>query len=267
MTEEDLQEKREENLNMKAMLMEKQAEMNAMSSKILRMDRVIDSLENAKAASQASLNMLRNSLRASQRKVIQTFQKEINQLTQNQYNLLQKSDSLENQAISCNDSLTHALRNKKIQYVSLPKTWLEARNILFSDRENDDKADITIRKKNSDKVRMTFDIHQHGKFKKGYKGIYVSLAKPSGETLAVDPETPRNFIFRNRELSYTDKTSLYLKEDKQKVEMEFNFGEEGLEKGLYEVRLYCDNHLIGQSGFKVASGILSKLTEDNQENQ
>jgi hypothetical protein len=129
---------------------------------------------------------------------------------------------------------------------------LHANNIVATGiRERGSKAIETDKANRTDKVRICFTLGQNTLVDFGKKTVYLRIARPDKVILMVDQTDEYSFVYQGQRLQYSIKREFDYKG--QAIDMcvfwEKGLSDESAMVGRYNVTLYYENEVIGESYF------------------
>lgn len=129
---------------------------------------------------------------------------------------------------------------------------LHANNIVATGiRERGSKAIETDKANRTDKVRICFTLGQNTLVDFGKKTVYLRIARPDKVILMVDQTDEYSFLYQGQRLQYSIKREFDYKG--QAIDMcvfwEKGLSDESAMVGRYNVTLYYENEVIGESYF------------------
>ena len=129
---------------------------------------------------------------------------------------------------------------------------LHANNIVATGiRERGSKAIETDKANRTDKVRICFTLGQNTLVDFGKKTVYLRIARPDKVILMVDQTDEYSFLYQGQRLQYSIKHDFDYKG--QPLDMcvfwEKGLSDESAMEGRYNVTLYYENEVIGESYF------------------
>jgi len=149
-----------------------------------------------------------------------------------------------------NSELTEEKQNleKKVTDAAV----LTANNIVATGiRERGAKQVETDKANRTDKVRICFTVAQNTLVEFGRKSVYLRIARPDKVILMVDQTDEYSFLFQGQRLQYSIKHDFDYKG--QPLDMcvfwEKGLSDESAMVGRYNVTLYYENTVIGESYF------------------
>lgn len=122
-------------------------------------------------------------------------------------------------------------------------------NIVGIQEKNSGKEKETTKAKRVDKLRITFDLDENRITKSGSKDVYVCIAAPNGQPVAVEALGSGKFVTRDGvERFYTKKVQVqYQQGQRQQVQVEWQQNSD-FQTGDYKIEIY-------NNGFKIGEGV------------
>ncbi len=210
----------------------------------LRTQQLLEELRQTKATNTAEITRLKKEL-ATVRAVMRTYVAQIDSLNQVNRQLTEENTIVRKQyreATRTIDVLTVEKQKaeEKVQLAS----QLDAVGILAIPCNKRDKEEHKIR--NVTKVVVTFTLAKNITTQTGEKTIYVQILKPDGDVLL--KEDYGSFPYENTDLFYSMRKFIEYDGEQQDVVMYWPV-EEFLYAGTYQVFIFADGVMIGQSSF------------------
>ena len=220
-----------------------------------------DSLMNLAAEQQARITRLL-AIQANNAQTIRTYQRELETLREvlrsyiiqvdslNQSNIALRAERIElSRDLAAERSQTARLtqdRDRLTSTVQIAQV-LAAGNVQTTGLNN--RGNETPRARNVDKLRTCFVVRENPVAAPGDKIIYIVILLPDKRTLA----NRANATFQTQdgdEIVFTDRRTISYENSDIDVCI-FCDNDNRLVEGNYEVRLYCDGHMIGRSTFEL----------------
>lgn len=143
---------------------------------------------------------------------------------------------------------SNAAANEKIRIASrLEATKLLA--VAVRDRSGG-KEKETNRLSRADKIRITFTLGKNEVAEKGSKTVYLKIITPSKATLHNAEAGSGKFTYMGEESLYTAKQKFNFANKNEELTFYWNKSA-GMIAGEYEAYLFCEDHIIGKTGFSL----------------
>lgn len=117
--------------------------------------------------------------------------------------------------------------------------------------------EATEKSRRIDKVRVSFIIGENKLTSPGTKTVYVRIADPKGAVLAKGKGDDYSFAFQGQKLQYSIAEQINYQNSALPVTCYWSKLplQDDLEEGTYQVAIYLENRLIGETKFKVRKTI------------
>ena len=209
-----------------------------------RTEELLAELKQVKSSNAAEIMRLKKEL-ATLRKVLRSFVQQIDSLNRENQQLSRENDNLKTQNrqakahISNLSSENEALSEKVDIASQLDATgiWAEGRN---------KRGKKAKRIKDVKKFAIGFTIARNVTTATGIRSIYIRIATPTGEVLTQGG----TFEYENRQLEFSIRKDIEYTGEEQEVTAYWDV-EEFLQAGAYNVYIFADGTMIGESSFKL----------------
>ena len=220
----------------------------------------IDSMRRVIAAMQADFQKQMRNKDYNQnqlRKELEAFKVEFENM-KNDY--LEEIARLEKEKAALQDTLS----TKNVQIEDLNKKVARAEGLSAGEvfaygvrYRNNETEKETDRAKRVEKIMVCFNVMENRVADPGYKPILVKVTNPNGATLAVEAKGSGSFEMADGEESlFTKKININYDPSNQDKEYCTDWYEEnGFEPGLYNIQLYHEGYLIGQTDLELKKGL------------
>ena len=212
----------------------------------LRTQRLLEELRQVKSSNAAEITRLKKELKTV-REVMRSYIVQIDSLNQLNEALVTENKAVKEKYTEATRQITSLAEEKKTlnEKVALA-AQLDATNISVQAKN---KRGKTIEKaKNVKKIAVSFTIVKNITAQTGERIIYIRIAQPGNEILSKSASD--TFTYENRELQYSIKKYIEYTGEEQEVTAYWDV-EEFLQAGTYNVYIFADGTMIGESSFKL----------------
>ena len=212
----------------------------------LRTQRLLEELRQVKSSNAAEITRLKKELKTV-REVMRSYIVQIDSLNRLNEALVTENKAVKEKYTEATRQITSLAEEKKTlnEKVALA-AQLDATNISVQAKN---KRGKTIEKaKNVKKIAVSFTIVKNITAQTGERIIYIRIAQPGNEILS--KSTSDTFTYENRELQYSIKKYIEYTGEEQEVTAYWDV-EEFLQAGTYNVYIFADGTMIGESSFKL----------------
>lgn len=212
----------------------------------LRTQRLLEELRQVKSSNAAEITRLKKELKTV-REVMRSYIVQIDSLNRLNEALVTENKAVKEKYTEATRQITSLAEEKKTlnEKVALA-AQLDATNISVQAKN---KRGKTIEKaKNVKKIAVSFTIVKNITAQTGERIIYIRIAQPGNEILS--KSSSDTFTYENRELQYSIKKYIEYTGEEQEVTAYWDV-EEFLQAGTYNVYIFADGTMIGESSFKL----------------
>ena len=212
----------------------------------LRTQRLLEELRQVKSSNAAEITRLKKELKTV-REVMRSYIVQIDSLNRLNEALVTENKAVKEKYTEATRQITSLAEEKKTlnEKVALA-AQLDATNISVQAKN---KRGKTIEKaKNVKKIAVSFTIVKNITAQTGERIIYIRIAQPGNEILS--KSVSDTFTYENRELQYSIKKYIEYTGEEQEVTAYWDV-EEFLQAGTYNVYIFADGTMIGESSFKL----------------
>lgn len=212
----------------------------------LRTQRLLEELRQVKSSNAAEITRLKKELKTV-REVMRSYIVQIDSLNRLNEALVTENKAVKEKYTEATRQITSLAEEKKTlnEKVALA-AQLDATNISVQAKN---KRGKTIEKaKNVKKIAVSFTIVKNITAQTGERIIYIRIAQPGNEILSKSASD--TFTYENRELQYSIKKYIEYTGEEQEVTAYWDV-EEFLQAGTYNVYIFADGTMIGESSFKL----------------
>ena len=212
----------------------------------LRTQRLLEELRQVKSSNAAEITRLKKELKTV-REVMRSYIVQIDSLNRLNEALVTENKAVKEKYTEATRQITSLAEEKKTlnEKVALA-AQLDATNISLQAKN---KRGKTIEKaKNVKKIAVSFTIVKNITAQTGERIIYIRIAQPGNEILSKSASD--TFTYENRELQYSIKKYIEYTGEEQEVTAYWDV-EEFLQAGTYNVYIFADGTMIGESSFKL----------------
>jgi hypothetical protein len=212
----------------------------------LRTQRLLEELRQVKSSNAAEITRLKKELKTV-REVMRSYIVQIDSLNRLNEALVTENKAVKEKYTEATRQITSLAEEKKTlnEKVALA-AQLDATNISVQAKN---KRGKTIEKaKNVKKIAVSFTIVKNITAQTGERIIFIRIAQPGNEILSKSASD--TFTYENRELQYSIKKYIEYTGEEQEVTAYWDV-EEFLQAGTYNVYIFADGTMIGESSFKL----------------
>lgn len=212
----------------------------------LRTQRLLEELRQVKSSNAAEITRLKKELKTV-REVMRSYIVQIDSLNRLNEALVTENKAVKEKYTEATRQITSLAEEKKTlnEKVALA-AQLDATNISVQAKN---KRGKTIEKaKNVKKIAVSFTIVKNITAQTGERIIYIRIAQPGNEILSKSASD--TFTYENRELQYSIKKYIEYTGEEQELTAYWDV-EEFLQAGTYNVYIFADGTMIGESSFKL----------------
>ena len=212
----------------------------------LRTQRLLEELRQVKSSNAAEITRLKKELKTV-REVMRSYIVQIDSLNRLYEALVTENKAVKEKYTEATRQITSLAEEKKTlnEKVALA-AQLDATNISVQAKN---KRGKTIEKaKNVKKIAVSFTIVKNITAQTGERIIFIRIAQPGNEILSKSASD--TFTYENRELQYSIKKYIEYTGEEQEVTAYWDV-EEFLQAGTYNVYIFADGTMIGESSFKL----------------
>ena len=212
----------------------------------LRTQRLLEELRQVKSSNAAEITRLKKELKTV-REVMRSYIVQIDSLNRLNEALVTENKAVKEKYTEATRQITSLAEEKKTlnEKVALA-AQLDATNINVQAKN---KRGKTIEKaKNVKKIAVSFTIVKNITAQTGERIIYIRIAQPGNEILSKSASD--TFTYENRELQYSIKKYIEYTGEEQEVTAYWDV-EEFLQAGTYNIYIFADGTMIGESSFKL----------------
>lgn len=207
-----------------------------------RTQQLLEELERTKATDASEIKRLKTEI-ASLRKVLQSYIMQVDSLNRINQSLNDENTQIKAQISEASTRISHLsdernqLKDKVEIAAQLDATsfWVTPKN-----KKNRDTQKV----KDVKKLSFGFTIAKNVTAQNGQRTVYVRILKPDNSVMG----KKGTFPYENTTLEYTEKKYIDYTGEELKVTM-FSDVAEFLEAGAYNLFVFCDNQMIGKTGF------------------
>lgn len=115
------------------------------------------------------------------------------------------------------------------------------------------REEATDKGKRIEKIRICFIVAENKLAKPGTRTFYVRIADPNGNVLIKGRGDEYSFMFKGEQLQYSSSAVLEYQNKATKMCIDYNKLplQEKFIAGTYQVAVYLDNNIVGETTFKV----------------
>lgn len=115
------------------------------------------------------------------------------------------------------------------------------------------REEATDKGKRIEKIRICFVVAENKLAKPGTRTFYVRIADPNGNVLIKGRGDEYSFMFKGEQLQYSSSAVLEYQNKATKMCIDYNKLplQEKFIAGTYQVAVYLDNNIVGETTFKV----------------
>ena len=208
--------------------------------------RLLEELRQVKSSNAAEITRLKKELKTV-REVMRSYIVQIDSLNRLNEALVTENKAVKEKYTEATRQITSLAEEKKTlnEKVALA-AQLDATNISVQAKN---KRGKTIEKaKNVKKIAVSFTIVKNITAQTGERIIYIRIAQPGNEILSKSASD--TFTYENRELQYSIKKYIEYTGEEQELTAYWDV-EEFLQAGTYNVYIFADGTMIGESSFKL----------------
>lgn len=122
-------------------------------------------------------------------------------------------------------------------------------NINAIQQRSRDRERIETRAKRTDLLRIDFDLVENNLASKGPHEVFLRVMDPSGNLLTFDSGT---FVANDKTMQYTFRTSIDFSNDGKRYTIDWQPNETtNFQKGIYTVILYADGSIMGRGSISL----------------
>lgn len=212
----------------------------------LRTQRLLEELRQVKSSNAAEITRLKKELKTV-REVMRSYIVQIDSLNRLNEALVTENKAVKEKYTEATRQITSLAEEKKTlnEKVALA-AQLDATNINVQAKN---KRGKTIEKaKNVKKIAVSFTIVKNITAQTGERIIFIRIAQPGNEILSKSASD--TFTYENRELQYSIKKYIEYTGEEQEVTAYWDV-EEFLQAGTYNIYIFADGTMIGESSFKL----------------
>ena len=212
----------------------------------MRTQRLLEELRQVKSSNAAEITRLKKELKTV-REVMRSYIVQIDSLNRLNEALVTENKAVKEKYTEATRQITSLAEEKKTlnEKVALA-AQLDATNISVQAKN---KRGKTIEKaKNVKKIAVSFTIVKNITAQTGERIIFIRIAQPGNEILSKSASD--TFTYENRELQYSIKKYIEYTGEEQEVTAYWDV-EEFLQAGTYNVYIFADGTMIGESSFKL----------------
>ncbi len=212
----------------------------------LRTQRLLEELRQVKSSNAAEITRLKKELKTV-REVMRSYIVQIDSLNRLNEALVTENKAVKEKYTEATRQITSLAEEKKTLNEKMAlAAQLDATNISVQAKN---KRGKTIEKaKNVKKIAVSFTIVKNITAQTGERIIYIRIAQPGNEILSKSASD--TFTYENRELQYSIKKYIEYTGEEQEVTAYWDV-EEFLQAGTYNVYIFADGTMIGESSFKL----------------
>lgn len=261
-TEEKLESTETERIELQKELESTQLELDEYIGQNASLDSIIQSRDNELAARASKIktmlsqsNLSKEQLQkakaeiAELKKLIASYEAEIERLSkENEYlrdeNYAIKKEMEVAKEITQKLEASNRQLSEKVSIASRMKTTdLSAKAVRIGRNEKEREVSKLSA---ADRIVIRFALDKNEVAQKGKKTIYMKLLSPSKNTIHNEAGGSGSFAYQGEESLYTSKMDVDFQNQNEKVEFVWD-KTQGMIPGEYEVLLFCEDHIIGQS--------------------
>ncbi len=203
---------------------------------------LLEELERTKATDAAEIKRLKAEI-ASLREVLRNYIMQVDSLNRINQSLNEENTQMKEQISVANTQISDLSteRNQLKDKVSIA-AQLDATGFWVTPKNK--KSKDTQKVKEVKKLAFGFTIVKNVTAQNGQRIIYARILKPDNSVMG----KKGTFAYENTQLEYTEKKYVDYTGEEEKVTM-YSDVTEYLEAGTYQLFIFCDDQMIGQTSF------------------
>lgn len=217
-----------------------------LESEKLRTQRLLEELRQVKTSNAAEIMRLKKELKTV-RAVLRSYVMQIDSLNKINAALKEENKEVRSKYSAATRQISNLSKEKESlnEKVTLA-SQLDATNIVTEPLNKRNRT--AKRAKDVKKLAISFTIVKNITAKTGNKTIYVRIAKPDNEILTKSESN--TFAYEDRNILYSIKKMIEYTGEEQTVTIYWDV-EEYMPSGTYNVYVFADGNMIGQSPFSL----------------
>lgn len=217
-----------------------------LESEKLRTQRLLEELRQVKTSNAAEIMRLKKELKTV-RAVLRSYVMQIDSLNKINAALKEENKEVRSKYSAATRQISNLSKEKESlnEKVTLA-SQLDATNIVTEPLNKRNRT--AKRAKDVKKLAISFTIVKNITAKTGNKTIYVRIAKPDNEILTKSESN--TFTYEDRNILYSIKKMIEYTGEEQTVTVYWDV-EEYMPSGTYNVYVFADGNMIGQSPFSL----------------
>lgn len=217
-----------------------------LESEKLRTQRLLEELRQVKTSNAAEIMRLKKELKTV-RAVLRSYVMQIDSLNKINAALKEENKEVRSKYSAATRQISNLSKEKESlnEKVTLA-SQLDATNIVTEPLNKRNRT--AKRAKDVKKLAISFTIVKNITAKTGNKTIYVRIAKPDNEILTKSESN--TFAYEDRNILYSIKKMIEYTGEEQTVTVYWDV-EEYMPSGTYNVYVFADGNMIGQSPFSL----------------
>lgn len=203
---------------------------------------LLEELERTKATDAAEITRLKKEI-ASLRKVLKSYIMQVDSLNRLNETLVAENTEMKNQVTEANTQISHlSTANTQLKDKVNIAAQLDATGFWVTPKNK--KGRDAKKAKDVKKLAFGFTIVKNVTAANGERVIYARILKPDNSVMG----QKGTFSYENANLEYTEKKYIEYNGEEQKITM-YSDIEEFIEAGTYQLFVFCDKQMIGQTSF------------------
>lgn len=121
---------------------------------------------------------------------------------------------------------------------------------VFAVNDRGREREEEFKNRQIDKLKITFTVLENEVAPIEGKELYIRIVDPNGDVLFDMARGSGSFIYEGRDMFYSAKHEILYDKNKQKVELNYQNGEEYAD-GRHKVQVYTEDYLMGEGSFRI----------------
>jgi len=212
-----------------------------------KIDGLLSELKNVKATNYTKIKQLKNEL-STLREIAKSYVRQIDSL-----NRANKKLAAENKEVKQNLKETQESKEKLEKEKEDLTEKVEKASVLRTENVSavgiNEKGKEKTKVNKIDKIKTCFTIEENVLLKPGERIFYIRIASPPDDFILTNSEK-NLFQHKDKKIIYSAKRSVEY--EGKKTDLCIYFDSQGeLKPGKYEVYIYAEGHIVGQTEFKL----------------
>lgn len=205
---------------------------------------LLEELQRTKATDAAEITRLKKEI-ASLRAVLRNYIMQVDSLNRLNESLVAENTDMKAQVSEANTQISNLSSERNILKDKVDiAAQLDATGFWVTPKNKKGKDEKKV--KNVKKLAFGFTIVKNVTAKNGERVIYARILKPDNSVMG----RKGTFSYENTSLDFTEKKYIEYTGEEVKVTM-YSDVEEFLEAGTYNLFIFCDKQMIGQTSFSL----------------